>query len=65
MADIDIWRSAAQLVTLHGDAAAMEAAHQADRLLGRQDVEGYYIWKRIISAIQELESETSKSGRLN
>ena len=65
MEEIDIWRSAQALIKSHGDGAAMEAAHQADKLRQRNDHEGHAVWMRILAAIQELQNERSKDGKTN
>ncbi len=52
--DIDIWRAAKLLVDRHGDEAPLHAAMRADELLAEGDVDGQQIWKRILSAIEEL-----------
>lgn len=52
--DIDIWRAVKLLVDRHGDDAPIQAAMRADQLLAEGDVDGQRIWKRILSAIEEL-----------
>jgi len=52
--NIDIWRAAKLLVDRHGDEAPIHAAMRADDLLAEGDVDGQRIWKRILSAIEEL-----------
>ena len=55
--DLDIFRSANELIKQHGDAAEIEAAMRADECLAAGDMEGVAVWKRIIKAIEELLSE--------
>ncbi len=55
--DIDIYRSANELIKQHGDAADIEAAMRADGCLAAGDMEGEAVWLRIIKAIEELLSE--------
>ncbi len=55
--DIDIYRSANELIKQHGDAADIEAAMRADERLAAGDVEGEAVWLRIVKAIEELQSE--------
>ncbi len=52
--DMDIWRAAKLLVDRHGDEAPIHAAMRADEMLAEGDVDGQRIWKRILSAIEEL-----------
>ncbi len=55
--DIDIYRSANELIKKHGDAADIEAAMRADELMEAGDMEGRAVWLRIMKAIEELLSE--------
>ena len=55
--DLDIYRSANELIKQHGDAADIEAAMRADELMEASDMEGVAVWKRIVKAIAELLSE--------
>ena len=55
--DIDIYRSANELIEQHGDAADIEAAMRADERLAAGDVEGRAVWLRIAKAIAELLSK--------
>ena len=57
--DRDIWRAANLLVRRHGrpDAGAA-AVRRAEELLAAGDVEGYAVWKRILSAVAELTRAT-------
>ena len=59
---LDIWHTAAALVTEHGRDAAFVAALRADTLLAQYDVDGHLTWKRIRKAIRELHRATPKSG---
>ncbi len=52
--DIDIYRSANELIKQHGDAADIEAAMRADERLAAGDMEGEAVWLRIVEAIAEL-----------
>ena len=53
--EIDIWRAAHLLVKRHGNDAATVAAQRADELLAQGDLDGQSIWKRIVSAVRELQ----------
>ncbi len=55
--DLDIYRSANELIKQHGDAADIEAAMRADTCLAAGDMEGEAVWLRIVKAIEELLSE--------
>ena len=61
-ADLDIYRSAHSLVTLHGEDAPIHAAMRADELLEAGDPDGVAVWKRIIKAIEELLTTTLPTG---
>ena len=52
--DLDIYRSANELIKQHGDAADIEAAMRADELMEAGDMEGVTVWKMILNAIKEL-----------
>lgn len=52
--DLDIWRSANDLIKQHGEDAAIHAAMKADELLAKGDVDGAAVWKRIVRAIKQL-----------
>ena len=52
--DIDIYRSANELIKQHGDAADIEAAMRADERLAAGDMEGEAVWLRIVKAVAEL-----------
>ena len=60
IADIDIWRCAALMITNYGDAADIEAASEADEMLAEGDIDGQRVWLRIAKAIDEL--RTVKPG---
>ena len=65
MDDADIRTSATQLLKTFGGGAAMEAAHQADKMLQRKDQQGHAVWMRIVAAIRELERDPSPGGKPN
>ncbi len=52
--DLDIYRSANELIKQHGDAADMEAAMLANECIAAGDMEGEAVWIRIVKAIEEL-----------
>ncbi len=54
VSNLDIYRSANELIKQHGDAADIEAAMRADELAENGDLEGRAVWLRIGRAIEEL-----------
>ncbi len=60
--DLDIYRSANELIKQHGEAADIEAAMRADERLAAGDLEGEAVWLRIVKAIEELLSEERPEG---
>ncbi len=62
IADLDIYRSASELIKQHGDAADIEAAMRADELAADGDMDGRAVWLRIVKAIEELLSEERPEG---
>ena len=60
--DLDIFRSANELIKQHGDAADIEAAMRADERLAAGDMEGEAVWLKIVKAIEELLSEERPEG---
>ncbi len=53
--DLDIDRSANELIKQYGEAAETEAAMRADECLASGDMEGEAVWLRIGKAIEELQ----------
>ncbi len=60
--DLDIYRSANELIKQHGEVADIEAAMRADERLAAGDMEGEAVWLRIFKAINELLSEERPEG---
>ncbi len=60
--DLDIYRSANELIKQFGDAADIEAAMRADELMEAGDMEGRAVWLRIVKAIEELLSKERPEG---
>ena len=54
LSDIDIYRTAHELIKQHGDHAPIEAAMRADEMLEVGDMDGLAVWKRIVRAVEEL-----------
>lgn len=64
IADIDIWRTAWLMVRRHGEDATIEAAMRSDELLDQGDMDGAATWRRIITAIEQLQStDPADQGR--
>ncbi len=51
---LDIDRSAKLLIDRHGDEAPIHAAMRADELLDKGDLDGAAVWRRAVSAVNEL-----------
>ena len=60
--DIDVFRSAAELIKQHGDDAQLLAIKRTTKMLDAGDVDGYAVWKRIVDAIKDMERETPRPG---
>ena len=52
--DLDVYRSAKLFVDRRGDEAPIHAAMQADAMLDKGDLDGAAVWRRIVSAVNEL-----------
>ncbi len=57
LSDLDIYRSANELIEQHGEDAPIHAAMRADELAADGDMEGRAVWLRIVKAIEDLLSE--------
>ncbi len=55
--DLDIYRSANELIKQHGEDAPLHAAMRADELMEAGDMDGRAVWLRILKAIEELQSQ--------
>jgi len=55
--DIDIWRSANQLVKSYGDKAAERAAAKVVEMQRAEDADGMTAWVAIMLAIRELQKD--------
>ncbi len=54
ISDLDIYRSANELIERHGEDAPIHAAMRADERLAAGDMEGDAVWLRIGRASEEL-----------
>jgi hypothetical protein len=64
VSELDIFRTAKLLIDEYGPEAWFEAAQRADRLLGRGDVDGARVWRRVLSAIKTLQDGTPPVGAI-
>ncbi len=55
--DLDIYRSANELIEQYGEDAPVHAAMRADELMETGDMDGRAMWLPIVKAIEELLSE--------
>ena len=62
MDNLEIWRSAHLLLTLHGVDALFVAAQSANALLDKGDTAGSSAWVQIGHAIGELLREEPRAG---
>ncbi len=60
--DLDIYRSANELIKQYGDAADIEATMRADKCLVAGDMEEEAVWLRIGKAIEELGARENPRG---
>ena len=60
--DLDIYRSANELIKQRGEVADIEAAMRADERLAAGDMEGEAVWLRIVKAIEELGAREKPRG---
>ena len=64
--EIDIYRTANELIKQHGEDAPIHTAMRADELLEAGDMDGKAVWLRITKAIDELLSkERPKDATIN
>lgn len=63
ISDRDIWASALLMVKRYGEDAGMEAANRSDELLAEGDVDGAATWRRIVTAIEQLQAGAPAKGK--
>jgi len=61
--DADIFRSAGNMIKRHGQEAVIVADLRANELLGRGNMDGYRMWKRIILVIGELSTSAPSENQ--
>ena len=59
---IDIYQTTNELIKQHGADAPIHAAMRADELLEAGDMDGQAVWKRILVAVEELQSKVAPDG---
>jgi hypothetical protein len=64
-AGADIFRLVKLLIDQHGDTAEIAAAHRADELLAKGDMNGQSLWLRNGAAIRELRRDRKDRGALH
>ena len=52
--DLDVFRSAKVLVNKHGTGAVLEAATRAQTMLNNGDLDGRWLWLRVMRAVEVL-----------
>ena len=62
ISDLDVYRSAKILVDQHGGDAPIHAAQHVDAMLDRGDMDGRALWLRILTATEELLSNSRPPG---
>ncbi|MBV8799126.1 MAG: hypothetical protein JO208_04870 [Alphaproteobacteria bacterium] len=62
IATTDIWRAANIMLELYAEDAVLRAAMRADTLLEEGDTEGFFVWKRITRAIDDLRQTERRPG---
>ncbi len=60
--DLDIYRSANELINQHGDEALVHAAMRADELAADGDMNGRAVWLRIVKAVEEFLAKERPEG---
>ena len=56
--EIDIWRSAQEMIRQYGEDATHQADVRASALTEQGDSAGGLVWRRIREAIDQLQSDT-------
>ncbi len=60
--DLDIYRSANELIEQHGEDVPIHAAMRADELMETGDMDGRAGWLRIVMAIEKLLAKERPEG---
>jgi hypothetical protein len=51
MEEIDLYRTAAEMIKRHGDDASLQAAMKSDALLEKGDIQGAKVWRGVVKKI--------------
>ncbi len=62
--DLDIFRTANELIREHGEDAALEAAMRANAMREKGDLEGQGGWKRMVRVVEEIQRTNRPSGEV-
>ena len=60
LGEVELWRSAADLIAAHGEEAEAQALARADAALDSGDVNGFNSWKKVARLIAEMQSHTRR-----
>ena len=60
--NIDIYRTSNALIRQHGKDAPSHTSMRADELLDAGDMDGQAVWKRVLAAVEELQSKDRPEG---
>ena len=58
--EIDIYRSAKLLIDHHGEDAPIFAAMRVDELFAAGDLDGSWVWRRVLRAFKVLTEERAE-----
>ena len=62
ISDADICRPTKLLINQRDEGAVIQAAMKADAVLDEGDLDGAAVWRRIVTAINDLQREEPKPG---
>ncbi len=62
--DLDIYRSANELIKQYGEAAETEAAMRADECLASGDMEGEAVWLLFVKKVEKLQRTRPRRDNL-
>ena len=57
MQNLDLYRSAAEMLKQHGEDASVQAAMKSDAMLAKGDMEGAKVWREIVKKIDILRTQ--------
>lgn len=60
--ELDVYRTAKLLVTIHGPEAPLHAAMRYDELSASGDMAGAAVWKRVLGAVDVLLNRVRSNG---